>query len=58
MSEEIEIDMSSIRIHINDQKIDHQFKFKKELRYLIVLLMSIYRKDVANQINQALLVNL
>ena len=53
-SEEIEIDMSSIKIHINDQKIDHQFKFKKELSYLIVLLMSIYRKDIAEQINQAL----
>ena len=53
-SEEIEIDISSIKIHINDQKIDHQFKFKKELRHLIVLLMSIYRKDVANQINQVL----
>jgi len=53
-SEEIEIDISSIKIHINDQKIDHQFKFKKELRHLIVLLMSIYRKDIAEQINQAL----
>jgi hypothetical protein len=53
-SEEIEIDISSIKIHINDQKIDHQFKFKKELRHLIVLLMSIYRKDIAELINQAL----
>ena len=52
--EEIEIDIPSIEIHINDQKIDNQFKFKKELRYLIVLLISIYRKDVAEQINQAL----
>ena len=53
-SEEIEIDISSIEIYINGQKIDHQFKFKKELRHLIVLLMSIYRKDIAEQINQAL----
>ena len=53
-SEEIEVDIPSIKIQINDQKIDHQFKFKKELRHLIVLLMSIYRKDIAEQINQAL----
>jgi hypothetical protein len=53
-SEEIEVHIPSIKIHINDQKIDHQFKFKKELRHLILLLMSIYRKDTAEQINNTL----
>ena len=50
----LQLDIPLIAIYVKDQEIDHQFIFKKELRHLIVLLMSIYRKDIAQQINQAL----
>jgi hypothetical protein len=56
--EEISIDIQSIKIEINGQKLNFGFNNKKDLKHLVVMLMSIYRKDVANQINQALLVNL
>ena len=56
--EEISIDIQSIEIEINGQKLNFVFNDEKDLKHLVVMLMAIYRKDLAEQINQALLVNL
>ena len=50
-----DIGISTIKILINDQPFNDQFEFKKShQKYILILLMCVYRKDLAEQINQAL----
>ena len=50
-----DIGISTIKILINDQPFNDQFEFKKShQKYILILLMCVYRRDLAEQINQAL----
>ena len=49
------VDIPSIEMFIYDQEINHPFKFKKShQKYILIFLMCIYRKDLAEQINQTI----
>ena len=53
--EEISIDIQSIEIEINGQKLNFVFNDEKDLKHLVVMLMAIYQKDDTGiKINQAL----
>ena len=49
------VDIPSIEMFIYDQEMNHPFNFKKShQKYILIFLMCIYRKDLGEQINQAL----
>ena len=50
-----EVDFSSIELSINGLTFNNQFTFENpDRKYILILLMCVYRKDLAEQINQAL----
>jgi hypothetical protein len=50
----LELDILSIEVSINDQKIDYIFTDKNELKHLLVLLISSYDKEIAKLVDQKL----
>ena len=50
-----EVDFSSIELSINGLTFNNQFTFENpDRKYILILLMCVYRQDLAEQINQAL----
>ena len=50
-----EVDFSSIELSLNGLTFNNQFTFEKsDRKYILILLMCVYRQDLAEQINQAL----